>query len=76
MKSKQHLEIKLVDVQKKYPELAPFLEFLIEFLYKWFLTPSGERKPIWRALLVALYGEFWKDLFGLKQRLDTMVDKL
>lgn len=56
--------------------LLALLEFLNSFLHKWFLTPDGERKGFWRALLVAFYGEFWKDLFGVKGHLDKVIDEL
>lgn len=56
--------------------LTQLLGVLIEFLYKWFLTPKGERKSLFRALAVVLYNEFWKDLFGLKDKLDEMVERL
>jgi CRISPR/Cas system-associated endonuclease Cas3-HD len=49
---------------------------LVDFLYKWFLTPTGERKPFVKALLVALYKEFWTDLYGLKSKLDYAISKL
>jgi hypothetical protein len=56
--------------------LTQLLNVLIEFLYRWFLTPQGERKSFFRALAVVLYNEFWKDLFGLKDKLDEMVEHL
>lgn len=56
--------------------MVPLLIFLVEFLHKWFLTPEGQRKPFFRALLVATYREFWDDLFGLRDRLDKVIEKL
>ncbi len=56
--------------------LILLLTFLAEFIYKWFLTPDGERKSFFKALLVAFNAAFWKDLFGLKEYLDKTLDKL
>lgn len=56
--------------------LLALLEFLNDFLHKWFLTPSGERKNFWKALMVAFYTEFWKDLFGVKNHLDKLINEL
>lgn len=56
--------------------LLALLGFLNDFLHRWFLTPVGERKPFWKALLVAFYTDFWKDLFGVKKHLDNLLDEL
>lgn len=56
--------------------LLALLEFLNNFLHKWFLTPEGERKSFWVALLSAFYKDFWKDLFGVKDHLDKVIDEL
>jgi hypothetical protein len=80
--SESQLRSQLESLEKKQlsPELklvlTNLLVILVDFLYKWFLTPEGERKPFFRALLVVFYNEFWKDLFGLKDKLDETVNKL
>lgn len=85
MKSQVEVNVKLRELQSAnkvtldpatQKVLIALLTFLAEFLYKWFLTPDGERKSFWKSLLVAFNGAFWKDLFGLKEYLDNILGKL
>lgn len=85
MKSQTEVNLKLrelEDTQKiildpaSQKVLVALLTFLANFIYKWFMTPDGEKKSFWKALLVAFNGAFWTDLFGLKAYLDQLLGKL
>ncbi len=80
MKTRQELRN---DIPTVNPKDAPgrmllqlFLMSLAEFLFEWFFTDEGDRKPFWKAMLTFLSKDFWKDLTDLKIKLDQLTSEL